>query len=431
MKDSGLLHKVVLGLLTAAILGSLSILVLFYEASDRFEIASLNQVTSTELDLLSAMLEEKKLVELPIAGNNLFFQPSNPNSPTLPPEFAGLRPGLHHDIIIDTKHYHVAVRDTPQGRIVLAIDISPVEKLEEITTILFIAGITAIMLLSVITAAYIARRAINPVSRLARQVHDLDPTKRNIRIAEEYSGYEVGLIANAFDRYCKRLDDYVVREQSFAATASHELRTPLAVITTSLDVLLSGPELPKTSHSAVQRIYRASEQMSDLISTLLFLAREPDNTQATAEEIKGTDFSHLLHSIVNDHTILLKSSPIRLHTHIHETVILPASEVHLRIIINNLLRNAITHTQKGSITINLDEKQLTISDTGSGIKPEIMALIFRRDFSGSQHSSLNFGFGLYLCKQLCDRYGWGIEVDSQLNHGTQIQITFTPTSRAT
>jgi len=66
MKNSGLLNKIVFGLLTVTILGSISILVLFYEASDRFEIASLDQVTSTQLDLLSAMLEEKKLADLPV-----------------------------------------------------------------------------------------------------------------------------------------------------------------------------------------------------------------------------------------------------------------------------------------------------------------------------------------------------------------------------
>jgi len=424
MKNSGLLNKIVFGLLTVTILGSISILVLFYEASDRFEIASLNQVTSTQLDLLSAMLAEKKIsAELPISGNNLFYQLSDPDCPPLPTEFSRLGPGLHHDIIVGTNHYHVAVRDTPQGRIILAVDINSVEKLENITVTLFVAGIATIMFLSMVTAAYIARRAINPVSRLAQQVHDLDPTMRNIRISDEYEGYEVGLIAHSFDRYCERLDGYVVREQAFAATASHELRTPLAVMTTSLDVLLSDPGLPEMARSAAQRMHRATGQMSDLISTLLFLAREAENKDTSAT-IEGTDFSDLLDSIADDHKALVNSDAVKLTTNIHQGVILRASEVHLRIIVNNLLRNAQAHTREGTIDVNLKERYLRISDTGEGIQPEIITLVFQRNFSHRNNSGLGFGFGLYICKQLCDRYDWDIEVNSKLGLGTQIQITF-------
>ena len=423
MKNSGLLHKVVFGLLTATILGSVSILVLFYEASDRFEIASLNQATSTQLDLLSAMLAEKPSAELPVSGNNLFYQLSDPDCPPLPAEFSRLGPGLYHDIIVGANHYHVAVRDTPQGRMILAVDINSVEKLEDITVTLFVAGIATIMFLSLVTAAYIARRAINPVSRLAQQVHDLDPTERNIRISDEYKGYEVGLIARSFDRYCERLDGYVAREQAFAATASHELRTPLAVITTSLDVLLSDPGLPEIARSAAQRIHRATGQMSDLISTLLFLAREAENKD-TSTAIEETNFSNLLNSIADDHKALVNSDAVKLETNIQQGVILPASEVHLRIIVNNLLRNAQTHTRDGTIDVNLRDRYLRISDTGEGIQPEIIDLVFQRNFSHRNNSGLGFGFGLYICKQLCDHYDWDIEVNSKLGLGTQIQITF-------
>ncbi len=423
MQNSELLHKVIFGLLTATILGSISILILFYEASDQFEIASLNQVTSTQLDLLSAMLEKKTLADLPIAGNNLFYQLSNPDSAPLPTEFSSLEPGLHHDIKMENNHYHVAVRDTPLGRILLAIDINSVEKLEDITVTIFIAGITAIMFLSMVTAAYIARRAINPVSRLAQQVNDLDPTVRNIRISDEYKGYEVGLIARSFDRYCERLDGYVAREQAFAATASHELRTPLAVMTTSLDVLLSDPGLSEMSRSAAQRMHRAAGQMSDLISTVLFLAREVDSKEASAT-VERTNFSDLLHSIAGDHKALVRSEAVILTSNIQKGVILLASEVHLRIIVNNILRNALAHTLEGTIAVELTSNHLKISDTGEGIQPEIITLIFQRNFSGSNKSGLGFGFGLYICKQLCDRYGWEIEVDSKPSQGTQVQITF-------
>lgn len=421
MKNSGLLHKIVVGLLAVTILGSLSILVLFYEAADRFEIASLNQVASSQLDLLSAMLEEKALPDLPIADNNLFYLLGHPDSPPLPPAFSVLEPGLHHDIKIASNHYHVAVRDIPKGRILLAIDINSVEKLEDITTALFIAGIAMIMFLSMVTAAYIARRAINPVSRLAQQVHDLDPAERNIRISDEYKGYEVGLIARSFDRYCERLDGYVAREQAFAATASHELRTPLAVISTSLDVLLSDSGLSEMSRNAAQRMHRATGQMSDLISTLLFLAREAENHDASST-VEGTNFSRLLRSIIDDHATLPDSSAVKLTSHIKQDIILPASEIHLRIIVNNILRNALLHTSVGTVNVDLSAKCLNISDTGEGIQANIIAHIFQRNFSGTHKSG--FGFGLYICKQLCDRYNWTIAVNSQPNQGTQIQIIF-------
>jgi signal transduction histidine kinase len=98
--------------------------------------------------------------------------------------------------------------------------------------------------------------------------------------------------------------------------------------------------------------------------------------------------------------------------------------VHLRIIVNNILRNALAHTLEGTVDVKLTTKHLKISDTGEGIKPEIITLIFQRNFSGTSKSGLGLGFGLYICKQLCDHYGWEIEVDSKPNQGTQIKITF-------
>jgi signal transduction histidine kinase len=163
--------------------------------------------------------------------------------------------------------------------------------------------------------------------------------------------------------------------------------------------------------------------MSDLISTLLFLAREPENTNS-ATIIEGTNFSPLLRSITDDHKALINSDAVKLTTNTHESVMLPASEVHLRIIVNNLLRNAMAHTREGIIDVDLTEKHLKITDTGEGIPSETIALIFQRDFSGTNKSGLGFGFGLYICKQLCDRYGWKIKVNSHPDQGTRVQITF-------
>ena len=415
-----LARKIALALVGLTFVSSLLIITTLFYFYDRFELSILNQTATRDLSLMLSLAEQNP-ASIPEIRGRLFYLVRKEQISSLSAPLQTLEPGIYHEIEIAGRDYHVAVRDTDTGRAYLALDIETIETAEDFTFLAFLAGIVLISLLTAASAVMLTRRMLNPVGDLAKQVQNLDPGKRNIRIAEKYGGLEVSQIAQAFDRFYARLDDYITREQSFTAAASHEFRTPLAVILTSAEILENDTALSDVSKTALQKIKRAALQMSELVDTLLFLAREtePDSIHTITE---NTHLSNLLAEIVEEQRPLIETKQVTLEAEIPPGITLPARESHLRIIINNLINNAATHTTRGKIRIRLDREKLEVADTGRGIKPEEIPHIFEKNFS--RHFKQGIGFGLYICRQICDRYNWKINVESRYGEGACFHVCF-------
>ena len=422
MTKLSLFQKITLSLVGLTFIGSLLLVVILFNVYDHFELAILDRTAEHDLDLFVSLAESDQ-TPIPNIQDRLFYLARNGKTPSLPAALQTLEPGFYHEVEIAERDYHIAVKDVKQGRAYLALDIQSIEDTEDFTFYIFVSGIILISLLTAITAAVVARRVVNPVGELARQVHNLDPGTRNTRIADRYKDHEVSIIAQAFDRFFIRLDDFVMREQSFTAAASHEFRTPLAVILTSIEILENENKVSDLSQKSLEKIKRAALQMSELINTLLFLARETNAAPGTVIS-DNTNLSELLSRIIEEQTPLVESDSVKLKTDISPDIRLPATEPHLRIIINNLINNAAAHTSEGSIRIMLDYEKLEILDTGRGIEADEIEHIFEKDFS--RHYKQGIGFGLYICKQICDRYHWGIDVKSKPGVGSRFTVYFNP-----
>lgn len=110
---------------------------------------------------------------------------------------------------------------------------------------------------------------------------------------------------------------------------------------------------------------------------------------------------------------------------IHETVV--SDEKWLSFVIEQLLSNALKYTEEGSVTIFLEAPGvLCIRDTGIGIAPEDIPRIFEKGYTGGngREDKRATGIGLYLCKQICDRIGTKIQVESRVEQGTTVRIDF-------
>lgn len=93
-------------------------------------------------------------------------------------------------------------------------------------------------------------------------------------------------------------------------------------------------------------------------------------------------------------------------------------------VLEQLLVNAIKYTNKGEVRIYSEGEALIIEDTGMGIVPEDLPRVFERGFTGalgrSERSST--GLGLYLCRRILTRLGFGIGIESTPGVGTKVRI---------
>lgn len=106
-----------------------------------------------------------------------------------------------------------------------------------------------------------------------------------------------------------------------------------------------------------------------------------------------------------------------------ETVV--SDEKWLSFVIEQILSNALKYTNEGSVTISIEEpKTLCISDTGIGIASEDIPRVFEKGYTGvnGRENKRASGLGLYLCKEICDRLGAKISIDSEMENGTTVRI---------
>ena len=97
----------------------------------------------------------------------------------------------------------------------------------------------------------------------------------------------------------------------------------------------------------------------------------------------------------------------------------------LRVVVEQVLSNALKYTREGGISIYLEApKTLVIRDTGIGIAPEDLPRIFEKGFTGynGRGDQKASGLGLYLCRRVCAKLGHTITAESTPDHGTAIRI---------
>ncbi|HEC16723.1 MAG TPA: HAMP domain-containing histidine kinase [Sedimenticola sp.] len=355
----------------------------------------------------------------PPSGASIRAYVFDPGRPTLmPPGLQRLEPGLHQVRLGEQGHF-AAVRIDRGIRFVLLLKDTQVRRREQ-QFLIFLAGAVLLMtLFSAMLGSWLAGRVVSPVRELARRVSRLSPDDSSVRLAVDFPRDEVGALARDFDAYRQRLQEFIEREQAFAADVSHELRTPLTVISGAAEVLLSDPGLDEESRGRVRRVARAAREMSELVSALLVLAREGE-AEGTAQG--GCAVDEILNEVLDSHRHFLRLGRVELETDIKPGVSLPVQCTLLRVVLSNLVRNAFLYTENGRVRISLDERGVTVEDTGPGIRGDQLARVFERYYRGG--AGTGEGIGLSLVKRICQHWGWRIDIDSREGRGTRVRLLF-------
>jgi signal transduction histidine kinase len=412
-------QRVFLGMLVVACISGIVCAVVIYLAYEQIEERILDTLMSLEQEELLRLLNENRDAALPQSASRHFYLQSRHKEMPIPPAFARLSQGMHHDVPLNGRYYNVAVQRLGADRAFITFDTTFIERKERLLLTFILLGTALTPLVAIVVGSWLSGKIIAPVRSLAEQVTLLDPKEGNARLTPNFRGYEVEAIAQALDRYMERVDRLVKREQSFTAAVSHELRSPLAIMTTSAELLDGDPRVPAPLRETINRMQYAIRDMSDSITAMLFLAREPEGSGSAI--MAETAMHELLPRIIDEYGHLTNCA-VSLKLEANDRLVVPAPESHVSIIIGNLLRNAISFTKTGQITASLRGQRLTIVDTGCGIPPEELTHIFKYHYRGA--NSQGYGLGLHTAKNLCDRHGWRLKITSVPDEGTVAVIEF-------
>ncbi|MDA2922837.1 ATP-binding protein [Patescibacteria group bacterium AH-259-L07] len=260
------------------------------------------------------------------------------------------------------------------------------------------------------------------------------PAASSAAAIRDEKGTIIGGVAVFRDITKEREMDRIKSE--FVSLASHQLRTPVTIIKWGTETLLKGLEkkLTKKEMEQLQRIYRGSSRMIELVNDLLNVSRlESKRLVFKTEEVQ---FEELIDKVIEEYQPYLEKKKAKLSYKKPDTL-LPKVTIDpekIRQVIIILLDNAIKYSPEGSeIKLKIEQHDHEIvystADSGVGIPKKQEEKIFSRFFRAENVSQKpGTGLGLYLAKGLIEASGGKIWFDSVEGKGTTFFFTL-PTKK--
>jgi signal transduction histidine kinase len=212
----------------------------------------------------------------------------------------------------------------------------------------------------------------------------------------------------------------------FTAAVSHELRTPLA----RLLALIEGASLPGSDPAeALQRMRAEVELMDELIDDVLFLSELETGREVVS--LGSTEAAPLLREIVSELDERSERAGVELKVEIEdESLELPLRARMLRIVVQNLVENALRHAGEGATSVlglrrENGARVLSVRDNGIGVAEEDLPRLFERFYRADQaRASRGSGLGLAIVKHGVEAAGGTVEALGAPAEGLEIRLAF-------
>lgn len=269
----------------------------------------------------------------------------------------------------------------------------------------------------------IAGRALRPIARMTQTAQTIALSQDLSRRIESPPRLdELGRLARTFNEMLESIETAYHTQQRFVSDASHELRAPLTAIQANLELLHRQSTMSETEREeALTEVERESARLARLVADLLVLARADAGTSlhhrpVDLDAIVLEAFRGARHLSQGQQLVLDSLEPARVE----------GDEDRLKQLVLILLDNAIKYTPgDGRITLGLrcqnHSVEILVLDTGIGIAPEDLPLVFERFYRADparNHDLGGTGLGLPIARWIVKQHGGEIMLKSQPGQGT-------------
>ncbi len=319
------------------------------------------------------------------------------------------------------------------GYLVVAMSLEDLEIVQLLKNVLLVIFPVIILILFFI-ARFFAGRSIRPVNSIIETSSQITQDNLQMRISLPSNKDELYILSQNINHLLDRIEHAIEREKQFTSDASHELRTPLVVIKGTMEVLIRKPRNQHEYEEKISFCISEVDRLNHMVDQLLLLARFENQKQNIKND--SVYLNAILLDILARYSDKIKNKKLNITANFSKDYSINSDNYLVTIIVSNLVSNAIKYTNsEGEISLLLFDSgnsiQFTIIDNGIGIATSDVAKVFQSFYrsDSSNHATIKgTGLGLSIVKRLCDLLKIEITIESELQVGTIINLSF-PTDK--
>jgi signal transduction histidine kinase len=324
-----------------------------------------------------------------------------------------------HAVMVARDSAMAAAADVPVAVLLLADEMQLVPSRRLVGTLRSRVAALQVLLLASERSGQLARETLERLG-VHGYVFDADGPERLLQAVEaSVRTYRALSQALASDRL----------KMELLASVSHEFRSPLHIILGYLELVREGTfgALSDGLNEALDKVNWNAGHLLELVEDFLDLAK----LETSPVKIERVDVASLVRALVGDNELLIHARPIALRAHVRG--VLPpvlAEGAKLRVILQNLITNALKFTEQGEIVVTAESSlpglvQIRVRDTGPGIPPDACQRIFDlfQQLQPGDMRRKGIGLGLALARRFARAMHGELTVESVVGVGSTFILT--------
>jgi two-component system OmpR family sensor kinase len=335
---------------------------------------------------------------------------------------------------VDSGGYRFIAAATPVGgRAIAAVPLT--DFTSTLNRLLRIELIVAAAVLALLAAAawWLVRLGLAPLERMGRTAGAIAAGNYSERVEPTNERTEVGRLGLALNRMLGQIETAFAertaseeRLRTFLSDASHELRTPLASIRGYAELYRIGAaRAPEDQEKAMTRIEAEAKRMGMLVDDLLTLARMDEERELLREDV---DLAELARDAVDAASAAAPDRAVTLSA--NGPVVVEGDPDRLRQVVDNLVRNALTHTPEGTpvelrVARDAERAHLDVRDHGPGLPPGDPDALFERFWraeGGRERGKAGAGLGLAIVAGIVEAHGGEVSATDVPGGGARFSV---------
>ena len=332
----------------------------------------------------------------------------------------------YSDLSVQNERWIVYALETQTSVIQVAQPWAVRDRLAREAALRVLGPLLLVLLFMAAAAAWIVGHALRPLKGITtqiehRDIHSLSP------VAAADLPAEVSPLVVELNRLLVRLAAAFASQRDFVADAAHELRSPLTALSLQLQLVERARDDAERD-LATSRLRAGIERATHLVSQMLTLARnEPEGVPVNAAT---AGLGPLVRDAVSEVQPLAQQRRIRIEPDVADDVAVRADAEALRILVRNLLDNAVRYSPEDStVSVRASRKPggptvLEVTDQGPGIAAADRPRAFARFYRAPDAREGGSGLGLAIVKAIAERHGAQVDLADADPHGLRVLVTF-------